>query len=48
MFLILFEGQHFILYNCIQMTKLRTVSSDTVTCFNLGAMYLSTDWILPL
>lgn len=47
MFLILYEGQYFILYKCIQMIKLRTVSIDTVTCFNLGAMYLSTDWILP-
>ena len=30
------------------MIKLRTVSIDAVTCFNLGAMYLSTDWRLPL
>ena len=29
------------------MIKLRTVSIDAVTCFNLGAVYLSTDWILP-
>ena len=44
MFLILFEGQYFILYKCTQMIKLRTVSIDAVTCFNLGA----TDWILPI